>query len=82
MEKSNLFFGMCEIVKYIKIKINSIGTLLAHWTVGKYGYSGQSPPSPIFSEAEEETIGASLPLVFRTRNRNFSGTFLSDHHAS
>ena len=49
---------MCEIVKYIKIKINSIGTLLAHWTVGKYGYSGQFPP--IFSEAEEETIGASL----------------------
>ena len=43
---------MCEIVKYIKIKIK-----LAHWTVGKYGYSGQSP---IFSEAEEETIGASL----------------------
>ena len=49
---------MCEIVKYIKI--NSIGTLLAHnktncrqiwlyWTI-----------PPIFSEAEEETSLSSL----------------------
>ena len=70
---------MCEIVKYIKIKINSIGTLLAHWTVGKYGYSGHNSPHFFRGGGGDYR---SKPLVFRTRNRNFSGTFLSDHHAS
>ena len=79
--KNLIFFGMYEILKYIKMKINSIGTLLAHyktncrqiwlyWTI------------PHFFRGGGVGDYRSKPLVFRTRNRNFSGTFLSDHHAS